>query len=94
MTLKPVALTSKTCSVKNSGAPEIVILFGLARRTARKSRKYHYFTSSKLVADEAGVGGVEAVLCADELELGCAGEPAVLALTIARDVQEADQPLA
>ena len=23
---------------------EIVILFGLARRTARKSRKYHYFT--------------------------------------------------
>ena len=24
--------------------PEIVILFGLARWTARKSRKYHYFT--------------------------------------------------
>ena len=23
---------------------EIVMLFGLARRTARKSRKYHYFT--------------------------------------------------
>ena len=34
------------------------------------------------------------MLCADELELGCAGEPAVLALAIARDVQEADQPLA
>ena len=50
--------------------------------------------SSELVADKAGVGGVEAVLCADELELGCAGEPAVLALAIARDVQEADQPLA
>ena len=25
-------------------APAIVILFGLAKRTARKSRKYHYFT--------------------------------------------------
>ena len=34
------------------------------------------------------------MLRADELELGCAGEPAVLALAIARDVQEADQPLA
>ena len=52
MTRKPVALTSKTCSVKNSGAPEIVILFGLARRTARKSRKYHYFTHPGQRADE------------------------------------------
>ena len=33
---------------------EIVILFGLARRTARKSRKYHYFThgAGNLVAVE------------------------------------------
>ena len=28
---------------------EIVILFGLARRTARKSRKYHYFTHHDVV---------------------------------------------
>ena len=30
--------------------PEIVILFGLARRTARKSRKYHYFTHRRAAA--------------------------------------------
>ena len=30
---------------------EMVILFGLARRTARKSRKYHYFTRQVPLAD-------------------------------------------
>ena len=38
-----------SCSPKCAVAPpklsEIVILFGLARRTAHKSRKYHYFTA-------------------------------------------------
>ena len=32
---------------------EIVILFGLARRTARKSRKYHYFTGEAPVTASA-----------------------------------------
>ena len=41
-----VAQVANSCS-------EIVILFGLARRTARKSRKYHYFTD---LADQGARG--------------------------------------
>ena len=46
---------------------EIVILFGLARRTARKSRKYHYFTWV------AGLTGPHHFTCASESQRG--GEP-------------------
>ena len=33
------------------GTPEIVMLFGLAGRTANKSRRYHYFTDVDHVRD-------------------------------------------
>ena len=35
-------------AVQVGGMSEMVILFGLARRTARTSRKHHYFTQSIL----------------------------------------------
>ena len=43
-------------SYQKSLSSEIVILFGLARRTARKSRKYHYFTLVR-APDVGGHGG-------------------------------------
>ena len=39
---------------RSSSVTEIVILFGLARRTARNSRKYHYFVSLTLAVDRVG----------------------------------------
>ena len=44
------------------------MLSGLARRTARKSRKHHYFTVGD--ADVAEVGGGDAAVLAVHLPLG------------------------
>ena len=44
------AVSNHVEELSNSG-PEIVMLLGLARRTARKSRKHHYFTEGSDVRE-------------------------------------------
>ena len=42
----PLRVVRREEALRLPHPPEIVILFGLARRTARKSRKYHHFTAA------------------------------------------------
>ena len=56
----PAASQASTHS--SSVRSEIVILFGLARRTARKSRKYHYSTGLVPVAVEVHLVVLEPAL--------------------------------